>query len=142
MEYEVIEVSRIKISNSPNPPTRKVVRHPKYGDIDVECVNLCDAMNLYPGIRTIESCCGHNENPFRLWFMADHLKDLPALIYWFAGCHCGFYNWKVQVTTDCGMSPVHFRIEGPQGEQGYKEADYIAGLLRRNALEESNGTRS
>lgn len=43
----------------------------KYDDrMDPECIELCDALNGLPGIRTIESCCGHGKEPFRVFFIA------------------------------------------------------------------------
>jgi len=102
------------------------------GDIDTECVALCDAMNSVPGIRTTSSCCGHGEREYRVWFHADNLEALPPLIYWFAGCHCGYYGWKAIVSTDCGCSPAHFYVEGPTGAAAYKEAKEIARLIAKD----------
>jgi hypothetical protein len=96
-------------------------------NMDKECIKLCKAMNKMPGIRTFESCCGHGRSPYHIWFLADSFESLPNLVYWFMGCHCGFYGWNVQVTTDCAASPVHFMVEGPIG--AYEEADKIAGLI-------------
>lgn len=98
--------------------------------MDKECENLCAEMNKYPGIKTFESCCGHGETPYHVWFEAESLDNLPELIYYFHGCHCGYYDWKVNVTTDCTKSPVTFLIEGPIG--AYHEAEYIAFLLQEN----------
>ena len=53
--------------------------------MDKECVRLCESMNRWPGIRTVESCSGHTERPFRIWFDVDNLGDLPHLLYWFDG---------------------------------------------------------
>ncbi len=97
--------------------------------MDVECIPLCDAINELPGLYTIDSCCGHNKKPFRIWFEARSLKHLPALLYYFDSCHCGFDDWRVLVTTDCAMSPVRFRVEGNIG--AYKEANTIAILLSK-----------
>jgi len=97
--------------------------------IDKECVELCKAMNLFPGIQTVESCCGHGKDSYRIWFIPKSLSCLPELLYWFDGCHCGLYGWKCIVTTDCGMSPASFKIEGPIGKQGYDESIEIAQLM-------------
>ena len=99
--------------------------------MDNESSELCKAINLFPGIRTIESCCGHGHTPYRVWFVAKNLKVLPRLIYYFAACHCGFVGWKVEVITDCGMSPVAFLLEGPIGQQAYDESKVLAELLQR-----------
>ena len=97
-------------------------RAPK--DIDRECVALCEALNCLAGIRTIESCCGHGEHPFRVWFKAENLEALPEALYYFDSCHSGVWGWSVHATTDCGMSPVTFMVEGPEGD--YDGADTIA----------------
>lgn len=97
--------------------------------IDIECIALCDAINLFPGIQTLESCCGHGEKSFRIWFSADNLEALPTVLYYFDGCHCSFYGWHVVATTDCGMSPVKFMVEGPIGKDAYQEAKVIAKLM-------------
>ena len=52
--------------------------------MDPECIALCEAMNKLPGIRTTESCCGHGERSYHIWFKADGLESLPKLVYWFS----------------------------------------------------------
>ncbi|MCK9574724.1 MAG: hypothetical protein WC979_03290 [Candidatus Pacearchaeota archaeon] len=44
---------------------------PEYGTIDLQCVEIIEAMNSLPGVMTIESCCGHDKTPFRIWFYAN-----------------------------------------------------------------------
>lgn len=97
--------------------------------LDPECVDLCVAINKLPKIQTFESCCGHGNTPYRIYFAAKSLKSLPALLYWFDGCHCGFYGWKVYAHTDCGMSPVSFIIEGPVGSEAFVQSKEIARLI-------------
>ena len=97
--------------------------------IDKECLALCEALNLLPDIETTESCCGHDIKPFKIWFRSKTLESLPPLLYFFDGCHCGSYEWSVTVSTDCAMSPVVFRIQGPIGEKAYQESAAIAKLL-------------
>ena len=103
----------------------------RYGldDLDPECVALCDALNRLPGVRTTESCCGHGEAPFWIWFMVRRLRDLPRPVYWFASCHCGCRGWRVVASTDCAMSPVLFMVAGPVGAEGYAQASKIAKLI-------------
>jgi hypothetical protein len=38
-------------------------------EMDKEAIPLCNALNSLPGIKTIESCCGHGNEPFRIWFV-------------------------------------------------------------------------
>lgn len=104
------------------------------GRMDVECISLCDAVNKLQGLRTISSCCGHNKDPFSIWFIAEDLKHLPPLLYYLSSCHCGFWGWRVLVTTDCAMSPVNFKIEGNIG--AYDEANKIAQLIEKYIAEQ------
>ncbi len=97
------------------------------GLMDVECVALCDALNGVPGVRTISSCCGHGREPYRIWVTVESLEALPPMLYWFDGCHCGHYGWRVLARTDCAMGPAVFRIEGPIG--AYAQAGEIAELI-------------
>ena len=96
---------------------------------DKECVALCKAINRFPGIRTTQSCCGHGETRYAIWFRVNNLEALPPLLYFFDGCHCGSYDWRVIVYTDCAMSPVVFEAEDPVGKKAYKEARVIAKLM-------------
>ena len=53
--------------------------------MDPECVKLCEAINHIPGLRTYESCCGHGERPFYIWFTlrtVKGLRNLAHLLYW------------------------------------------------------------
>lgn len=96
---------------------------------DLECQPLIRAINFISGIYTIESCCGHGDDPFRIWFRVDDLSSLPDLLYWLDACHCGYYDWHVTVSTDCAKSPVTFLIEGPVGKESYEQSIEIAKLL-------------
>lgn len=98
-------------------------------DLDDECLLLCQAMNGVLGIHTVESCAGHGTKPLRIWFQVEDIDDLPALLYWFDSCHCGFPGWVVHVRTDCAYSEATFCLEGPVGEKAYVEANTIANLL-------------
>ena len=106
---------------------------PEDKGIDIECEPLCCALNLLPSILTVESCCGHGESPFRIWFETCDFHYLPAAVYFFDRCHCGLYGWYVAVTTDCAMSPVCFKITGPVGD--YAGANRIAKCIAEYLLE-------
>ncbi len=98
-------------------------------DMDKECISLCNAINRFKGLRTIESCCGHGNTPYHIWFKADSLGDLPPMLYYLDVCHCGCRGWSVEVYTDCAMSPVTFMIEGSIGEETYEESEKIAKIM-------------
>ena len=94
--------------------------------LDKEVVQLCRALNDLDGVTTVESCCGHGKEPFHIWFTADNQSNVIPVCYFAACCHSGCSDWRVLVKTDCGMSPVTYLLEGPNGERGYKAADTIA----------------
>lgn len=96
-------------------------------DLDPEVLALCRAVNQLPGLTTVESCSGHGESPVHVWVAARGLDALPQLAYWLARCHTGLDGWQLTVSTDCGMNPVVFLIEGPRG--AFAAADQIAGLI-------------
>ena len=103
--------------------------------IDPEVVDLCNALNNIPGVRTSESCCGHGKEPFCIWFRVKSLKPLPKIAYWCNPCHCSAGMWQLIATTDCAMSPIRFRIESKDvGEVAYRQAADMAqrinGMLR------------
>jgi len=99
-------------------------KYPK--NMDKECISLCEAINNVPGLHTIESCCGHGKEPFRIWFHVEFPDDLPVLLYYCDPCHVGF-TWRCTVSTDCAMSPVHFMLESEAvGEEAYKQSETIA----------------
>jgi hypothetical protein len=97
-----------------------------YDGMDIECIAICEAINLIPDIRTIDSCCGHGERPFRIWFTVNDLEQLPDLLYWIDTCHSGddALGWHVTVGTDCAKQYPAFCLRGPIG--AYEEADGLA----------------
>ena len=109
--------------------------------IDTDCVALVAAVNRLPGVHTTSSCCGHGQDPYRIFLRADSFQALRALTYWLRTCHCGRAGWSLVVETDCSMSPVGFIIEAGivnpwRGEpRAYEEiregAESIALLLDR-----------
>jgi hypothetical protein len=108
---------------------RGTKRKPVYDDrMDPECIPICDAMNLLPGIHTVESCCGHGKSEFRVWFKADSLEVLPPFLYHTVPCHGAKSDWRVTVGTDCAMAPASFCLRGPVGD--YAGAAKIAALIQ------------
>lgn len=108
----------------------------KYPDgMDKECVALCDAINALEGLRTIESCCGHDKEPFRIYFKAKHLKELPILLFYTDPYYMGF-RWTIKFQ-DGGLSPVILVLQseaiGPEAEaQAQTIADGITTHLNLN----------
>ena len=104
-----------------------------HGDIEPECRELCDAINLIPGLVAFAGCNGHDQEPFRVWFyLRDRwaLSTLPSLLYYLAPRNAGFY-WTCEVFTDRAMSAVKFMITSKSiGEAAYREAQTIAAHIR------------
>lgn len=48
-------------------------------DVDCECVSLCNTLNRLPGLLTYESCSGHGNRPFYVWFRCDNIDTLSRL---------------------------------------------------------------
>jgi hypothetical protein len=106
-------------------------------DLDKECLGICTAMNRLPGLFTIESCCGHGDTPYWIFFRLSEdtpeglMEGLPMLLYWMRhfGGDCHESEWNVQVSTDCSGMDATFTLEGPTGDQGVEESKAIAKCL-------------
>ena len=111
-----------------SPMWRAILTKDKNGRIDPECQVMCKAINSLPGLRTIESCSGHGESEFHIWFLCDakNLRSLAIVAYWLMSCHGGNPDWTLQVVTDCGTSGPWFLLEGSTGDKAYSEANAIA----------------
>ena len=48
-------------------------------DVDCECISICNTLNRLPRLRTYESCSGHGERPFYVWFRCDNIDTLSRL---------------------------------------------------------------
>ena len=98
-------------------------------DMDKECIPLCDALNQIWRVDTTESCCGHGEHPFRIFFRTTSFKSLALVCYVADSCHSGAVGWKVEAITDCGMAKNRFVLEGPTGD--YEGAAKIVKAIER-----------
>ena len=97
-------------------------------DLDAEVRELCEAINALAGVATVESCCGHGKQPFRIWLRVKDPADLLPLLWASDRCHSGQSGWRVVVYTDCAASHVTWMLEGPAG--AYKAAAVISAVLR------------
>lgn len=48
-------------------------------DVDCECVSICNTLNRLPDVETFESCSGHGEHPFSVWFKCANIDTLSRL---------------------------------------------------------------
>jgi len=74
------------------------VKYPS--DMDYECVPLCNALNAIPGIRTVESCCGHSKTEFMIWFVLhdrSKVRYLNVVARVFDRRYGGIPGWTCQL---------------------------------------------
>jgi hypothetical protein len=112
-------------------PRRKVVLPP---GMDL----LCEALNTLPGVRTYESCCGHGQEPYRIWLhVAQPHRNLFCLTYWcwLAERHNGVRGWALRERTiNCTRDrlgrerPLDLILEGHAGD--FAGAEQIAKAIR------------
>ena len=61
-------------------PRWKPSKEQKYdGNMDKECIKLCDILNSVPSIDTFESCCGHLKDRYSIWFFCDDIITISRL---------------------------------------------------------------
>ena len=78
-------------------------------NMDPECIQLCDALNSMPCVKTFESCCGHGMHSFRIWFVVDVLDELRPLL----DETTDDPQWMVSVRIASGTNTIIFCLEGP-----------------------------
>ena len=92
-------------------------------EMDEECIKLCEAMNSIVGIKTYESCCGHNAIPYSIFFESnsDGLQCFFSLI----PSHI-FSEWIINVNWNSTFDKVTYNLEGPIGKDSYDQSERIA----------------
>lgn len=85
--------------------------------MDDECINLCAALNKLPGIETYESCSGHGEAPFRIWFNVNDF-DNRSLLLLSRLMSCNYYlfnlqGWSIKLDHKDINPQMSFLLEGP-----------------------------
>lgn len=70
------------------------------GNMDKECIHICDALNSIPDVRTTESCCGHCKDRFRIFFTCDNPHSLAIIARVFDRRYIGTSQpWYVELQT-------------------------------------------
>jgi len=49
------------------------------GEMDRECIDLCDELNKLPGVETVSSCCGHLKNRYMIFFRCTNQYSLAII---------------------------------------------------------------
>ena len=76
--------------------------------MDPECVDLCDALNGLPGFQTSESCCGHGNRPYVIFFSCTAFAALKRLA---EAIHDK--PWRIEAMWWSGSNTLGFMLQGP-----------------------------
>jgi len=113
---------------------RKMRANPPWGALrdthellDKEVVPLVAAMNAMEGIVTVESCCGHAEDPFRIWFYAESVNAVRPL-FEFVSTRRGWRITFEEHNTERDRDYI-FCLKGPKGERAYRESEQLAAAI-------------
>jgi len=107
---------------------RKMRTNPPWGAapvwLDKEVVPLVGAMNAMKGIVTVESCCGHGEDPFRIWFYAESVNTVRPLFEEVSTRR----GWRItfEEHNSDGDRDYIFCLKGPKGVMAYPQAVELA----------------
>lgn len=109
------------------------MNHEKYGNIDPECIILCDAINKIPGLSTTYSCCGHGKQGFLIFIDCQKLDNFAPLVYildkskaWLSSMG----KWTIELATRTPDSGVAYLLYSEHvGEVAYQEANVIARII-------------
>lgn len=98
------------------------------GNMDEECIPLCNAMNSINGIETLECCCGHGKRPFLIIYQADNIQSLFFVARCFDNRYGGGkWNHEISVsdTIKNNLPPTRFMISTTKlkGKEAYKVAE-------------------
>lgn len=60
-------------------PQWKPIEKKYDGNMDKECIKLCDTLNSIPSIDTFGSCCGHLKDRYSIWFFCNDIITISRL---------------------------------------------------------------
>lgn len=70
------------------------------GNMDKECIQICDALNSISDVRTTESCCGHCKDRFMVFFTCDNPHSLAIIARVFDRRYIGTSQpWYIELQT-------------------------------------------
>jgi len=102
--------------------------------MDLECIELCDAINEMKGLRTTYSCSGHDRDCMYVFIRFERIDDLSPLVFLLGYKVKSFgveSRWQIKLTNRTENSPVAFLLYSEsRGEQAYNESKIIANVIR------------
>lgn len=100
--------------------------------LDLECKELCIALNRLPGIYTYESCCGHGKHPFWVWFRVDEISQGLLLLTRLLCASDSTFNFDVKLTFNLTFSKLAFLLESKEiGKPAFKQARKLAFAINK-----------
>jgi len=99
--------------------------------MDNEVIKLCEVINSMPGLETIESCCGHGKNVFKIFFKINPDPTNEGLFF-LTRCIDNRYwkygdNWNIILTISDAFKnnlPILGILESTtMGKESYDEAE-------------------
>ena len=89
-------------------------------DMDKECIDLCVKLNNLSHVTTIESCCGHLKDNYRIFFECDDFVRLGRLFR----CVNRNYSdgkWRIEVDGHDGKPCCQFILTSKNPFSSYDE---------------------
>ncbi len=71
--------SKISIEIKQNKENMKEKKDNYDGNMDKECIQICDALNSISDVHTTESCCGHCKDRFMVFLTCDNPHSLAII---------------------------------------------------------------
>ena len=85
-------------------------------NMDLECIPICEALNALPGVQTTESCCGHGQYRFTVFFSCTSFETLKRIARAIESS-----SWHVEAVYHNGSETLGFVLEGAVGHPEYTE---------------------
>lgn len=107
--------------------------------IDAECKILCDVLNRLPNTETVESCCGHRKDDYRIWFRCSDVEVLAFLARILSNNYWGFERlkdkngnfyegWSIRVVwTD--VNPPAYLLTSHYYDGIFEDSALMAGII-------------
>lgn len=64
--------------------------------LDKECEKLVKTLNEMDDIATVESCCGHLKEPYRIWFLSNSFSAI-GILYRSVDRRYSDGKWRIEV---------------------------------------------
>ena len=79
------------------------------GNMDKECIQICDALNSISDVHTTESCCGHCKDRFMVFFTCNNPHSLAIIARVFDRRYIGTSQpWYIELQTNDSGAYYYF----------------------------------